>query len=93
MAEIVRESEQLALAARDAESKYHVAGTLAVSGHKKEALRALRAAIQRNYCSYPAMDTDPYFAGLRGTPEFAAVRALGIECQEKFLAHRAQRTR
>ena len=93
MAEIARETEQFALGIRDAEPKYHIAGALALSGYKKEALRVLRAAIEGNYCSYPAMDTDPYFASLRGTPEFVALRSLGIECQKKFLAHRAQRAR
>src|SRR3990170_9092207 len=84
MAEIVRESEQFAMGSRDAEPKYHIAGALAWSGYKKESLRVLRRAIEQNYCSYPAMDTDPYFASLRDTPEFAALRTLGIECQKKF---------
>ena len=30
------------------------------------------------------MDSDPFFAGLRGAAEFAKVREAGIACQQKF---------
>ena len=36
------------------------------------------------------MDSDPFFNGLRGTPEFANLRAAGIACQQKFLVARSQ---
>jgi hypothetical protein len=35
------------------------------------------------------MDRDPMFAPIRGTAEFAEIRRAGIECQKRFLAHRA----
>ena len=45
----------------------------------------LRRAIGGGYCSYPALDTDPFFASLRGTPEFAPIRSAAIACHEGFL--------
>ncbi len=74
---------------RDPEPRYWTAAFEAHFDHRDSALRLLQRAIEKNHCSYPAMDNDPLFAKVRGTPEFAAIRAAGIECQKKFLAHRA----
>jgi len=49
----------------------------------------LKQAVQGGYCSYPAIDSDPMLAGIRGRPEFAAIRSEGIACQKKFLAESA----
>jgi TolB-like protein/tRNA A-37 threonylcarbamoyl transferase component Bud32 len=73
---------------RDSEPKYQGASNLARCGYPDLALRLLRKAVEQNYCGYPAMDKDPLFASIRGTPEFAAIRQAGIECQKRFLAHR-----
>jgi hypothetical protein len=51
----------------------------------------LRRAVQGNYCSYPALDSDPYFVRLRGTAEFAEVRSAALACQQRFLQQRNQR--
>jgi len=51
-------------------------------------LRLLRLAVQGNYCSWPAMDSDPFFASVRAMPDFAAIRAAGMACQQNFLAAR-----
>jgi hypothetical protein len=74
----------------DPEANYLAAANLAYCGQTKEALRLLKLAVQRNYCSYPAMDSDPLFANVRTTPEFAAIRAAGIACQKRFLSERQQ---
>jgi hypothetical protein len=74
----------------DPEANYLAAANLAYCGQTKEALRLLRLAVQGNYCSYPAMDSDPFFASVRTAPEFAAIRAAGMACQKRFLTERQQ---
>jgi hypothetical protein len=68
----------------DPEANYLAAANL----QAKNALRLLRLAVQGNYCSWPAMDSDPLLASVRTMPEFAAIRAAGIACQQNFLAAR-----
>jgi DNA-binding winged helix-turn-helix (wHTH) protein/TolB-like protein len=74
----------------DPEVNYFFAGHLAYCGQTNESLRLLKLAIDGNYCSYPAMDLDPFFAKMRTVPEFAKVRAAGIACHENFVANREQ---
>jgi len=73
----------------DAEQAYWDAGIYAVVGEHEVALRFLREAIDRGYCSYPYLETDPLFAELRADPDFAdgwaQARAAGQECHESFL--------
>jgi hypothetical protein len=88
-------SEVAALAAAvkpddDPETNYFAAAHLAYCGQTSAALQMLKRAIQRNYCSYPTIDSDPYFARVRGTAEFAAIRSAAIACQKSFLAERNQ---
>jgi TolB-like protein len=73
---------------RDPETLYFNAAVLSFCGQGDAALRQLRTAIKGNYCSYPAMDTDPLFDVIRQRPEFAGLRQAAIQCQEGFLAHR-----
>jgi TolB-like protein/tRNA A-37 threonylcarbamoyl transferase component Bud32 len=77
------------MAIRDSEPKYFAASELARCGYPDIALRLLRKAVQQNYCAYPTMEKDPLLASIRGTPEFAEIRKMGIDCQKRFLAHRA----
>jgi TolB-like protein/Flp pilus assembly protein TadD len=77
------------LTGRDSEPKYHVASRIGTCGERELALQLLRKAVEGNYCSYPALDTDPLFDSIRKTPEFAAIRQEAIACRERFLAHRA----
>jgi len=58
-----------------------------LNGRREFAFRLLRRAVEQNYFSYPAMDNDPFFASVRGAPEFAAIRTAGIECPKKFKEH------
>jgi serine/threonine protein kinase/tetratricopeptide (TPR) repeat protein len=78
--------------APDPEMNYVFASHLAYCGQTEAALQMLRRAIDGNYCSYPAIDSDPFFANIRNKPEFAEVRSAAIECQKKFLAERGQST-
>jgi DNA-binding winged helix-turn-helix (wHTH) protein/TolB-like protein len=86
-------SEVHALAAKvrsddDPEVDYFFAGQLAFCGQTNAAIRMLKLSIDRNYCSFPAMDKDPLFDRLRDVPEFKKVRATAMLCHESFLANR-----
>jgi serine/threonine protein kinase/TolB-like protein len=72
----------------DPEANYLFAGHLAYCRQSDRALAMLRHAIEGGYCSYPALDMDPFFASLRGTPAFAPIRSASIACQEAFLKQR-----
>lgn len=78
---------------RDSEQKYWTAGRLSYGGQAQLALRLLRRAIEQNFCAYPAMDRNPLLAAVRKLPEYSAVRAEGIACQQRFLAYRAAVTK
>ena len=78
-------------AATDPEESYLTAGNLSSCGETEAAAGMLKRAIDGNYCSYPAMESDPLFANLRARSEYAAIRAAGQTCQERFLAERARR--
>jgi Flp pilus assembly protein TadD len=71
-------------ASGDPEANYLAAANLAYCGQNDKALSLLSKAVEGHYCSYPVMDADPFFAGLRGTPEFAKVHEAGVACQQKF---------
>jgi hypothetical protein len=75
------------LARPDPERLYFTASDLAYCGHTKPALRLLDEAVRRNYCAYPAAETDPTFASVRGTAEFAQILQAGRACRERFEAH------
>jgi tetratricopeptide (TPR) repeat protein len=84
-----REFREGVLTGRDSEPRYHVASRIGICGERELALQLIRKAVEGNFCSYPAIDTDPLFGSIRKTPEFAEIRKLGIACQQRFLAHRA----
>ncbi|MDQ6802104.1 MAG: protein kinase [Acidobacteriota bacterium] len=75
---------------RDGENPYFNAGPLVAVRLDKEALEMLRLAVDRHYCSYPAIDNDPLLARIRTTPEFQQIRKAAIQCQQSFLSWRAQ---
>jgi len=72
----------------DPEVNYFFAGHLAYCGQTNESFRLLKLAIDANYCSYPAMDLDPFFDKIRTAPGFASVRVAAIACHENFVANR-----
>jgi DNA-binding winged helix-turn-helix (wHTH) protein/serine/threonine protein kinase len=74
--------------AADPEENYLSAAHLSYCGQTDAARALLMQAIQRNYCSYPAMESDPLFERVRATPEYAAVRAAGESCQRRFVTAR-----
>lgn len=74
----------------DPEVNYLFAGHLAYCGQTNDSLRLLKHAIDGNYCSFPAIDSDPFFDKIRTAPGFAKVRAAGVVCHENFVANRDQ---
>ncbi len=69
---------------RDAEPDYFLAAYQSYCGRPQSAARLLRRAIEHNYCSYPAMETDPFLAALRAAPDYQRLRSLGMECRNRF---------
>ena len=89
-----RQLEQRLLADIDSEPKYYFGSLNAHCGDRDAGLRLLKKAVEQNYCSWPAMERDPFLASVRGTPEFEKIRRAGMECQKRFIAHRdAAKTR
>ena len=48
----------------------------------------LKLAIDHHYCSYPAIDTDPFFNQLRTNQEFKKIRLAGMACHNDFKSDR-----
>ena len=63
---------------------------LAYCGQQEGALRLLRSSIEKNYCSYQALQSDPLLAKVRGTHEFSELLSNAKECQNRFLAERSR---
>jgi DNA-binding winged helix-turn-helix (wHTH) protein/serine/threonine protein kinase len=72
----------------DPELNYFAAAHLASCGEVNRAVDLLKAAIAGNYCSYPAMESDPLLARVRASPEYEALRTSGAACQSRFVAQR-----
>ncbi len=68
----------------DPETAYAVAPILHFCGRPQEALRFVERGVEHNYCSYPALDLDPIWAGLREDPEFRRIRAKAMACHDRF---------
>jgi eukaryotic-like serine/threonine-protein kinase len=78
---------------RDSEPKFFTASDFAHFGYADISLRLLKRAVEQNFCGYPAIDRDPLLVSIRKTPEFTEIRKMGIACQQRFLAHRAEKGR
>jgi len=76
----------------DPEVNYFFAAHLAYCGQTQAAIHMLDSTIKANYCSYPAIDKDPFFDKLRTNPDYLAVRSTAITCHQNFLANREQPT-
>jgi TolB-like protein len=81
----IRELARSVRPSGDPEANYLFAAHLSYCGLKDAALEMLRTAIEGNYCSYPALDSDPLFEAVRAMPEFVAIREAARTCQMEFL--------
>lgn len=68
----------------DPETAYAIAPILHFCGRTQEALRFVERGVDGGYCSYPALDLDPIWAGLRGDAGFQRIRAKAVKCHERF---------
>lgn len=84
--------EATAFAGADIEPLYSVGALLSYCGQKDAAVRSLKKAVEKNYCAYTALQTDPLLVKLRGTPEFSELLSSGKQCQNRFLEQRDQST-
>ena len=75
----------------DGEPLFLNAGVLTYCNRADVALDFMRRAVERNYCSYPAMDSDPLLAPARRLPGYAAVHAAAVACHARFLRERDQK--
>ena len=73
----------------DPEVDYLFAGHLAYCRQTNAALRMLKTSIDHHYCSYPAMDNDPFFDGLRKNSQFLKLRNAGLACHNDFANERS----
>ena len=68
----------------DPETAYAIAPMLSFCGRPRDALRFVERGVDGGYCSYPALDLDPIWAGLRSDPEFQRIRVKAMTCHDKF---------
>jgi serine/threonine protein kinase len=88
MNRIVHETESSILAEPDPEPHYFHGTYMAYCDQKESAIRLLRSAVAKNYCSFNALQTDPLLVKLRSAPEFGPLLSAAQECQKKFLEER-----
>jgi hypothetical protein len=69
----------------DPETDYFSASHLAYCNQGTAAISMLKRAIERKYCSYPELDSDPFFDKVRTETDFLAARSEAIECQRDFV--------
>jgi eukaryotic-like serine/threonine-protein kinase len=87
---IARELAPKILASPDPENRYTAAPSFSFCGQKDIALRLLKSAVTGHYCAYNALQTEPLFAPLRSSPEFAQLLSAAKQCRDDFLAERSQ---
>ncbi|HEU5138101.1 MAG TPA: winged helix-turn-helix domain-containing protein [Steroidobacteraceae bacterium] len=68
----------------DPETAYAIAPMLSFCGRPQDALRFVERGVDGHYCSYPALDLDPVWAGLRNDPEFQRIREKAMACHDRF---------
>jgi serine/threonine protein kinase/tetratricopeptide (TPR) repeat protein len=74
----------------DPENTYWASAFLAQCNRPEQAIDLLRIAVDGNYCMYTHLENDPLWQPIRADPRFAAIKQKALDCQNKFLAFRAQ---
>jgi len=69
----------------DPENAYYQGTLFAYAGKKEAAFHLLKVAIDKNYCAYSQLRSDPFLAKLRPMPEFNQLLTAAHECQEAVL--------
>ena len=73
----------------DSENRFWLANSFAFCGQKEIAMQLLKSSIAGHYCAYTGLQTDPIFAPLRTTPEFAELLTAAKQCRDNFIAERS----
>ncbi len=89
---LVQQVNTIFLADPDPENQYFFGASLVFCGEKESGLRLIKNAIEKRYCATSALQSDPYLAKLRGTPEFSQLVSAGKACQDRFRAETNQDT-
>jgi serine/threonine protein kinase/tetratricopeptide (TPR) repeat protein len=79
---IAQELQTNETAEADPEILYYEGALLAYCGKKQAALDLLQSAVERNYCSYSNLVSDPLLAKLRADPAIDKVLTSARECQD-----------
>jgi hypothetical protein len=79
---IAAQTEPAVLADPDPERWYLQGAIMAFCGKKDIALRMLGRSIERNYCAYSTLQSDPLLAKLRQVPEFTRLLSAAKQCQK-----------
>jgi TolB-like protein/predicted Ser/Thr protein kinase len=66
----------------DPELAYHQGSIFAYCGKKEAAFRMLKAAIERNYCAYSNLLSDPLLKGLHSDQRFEELLPAAHDCQQ-----------
>jgi serine/threonine protein kinase len=74
----------------DPEVSYTFGAMMAYCRQNDSAFRLLKSAINHNYCATDALQSDPFLAKLRGTPEFGQLVSAANQCQSRFRAETNQ---
>jgi serine/threonine protein kinase len=88
--EMAHQLEPWMLAIPDPENRYTFGSDMVWCGQKEIAVRLIKSAIEGNFCPYVALQKDAPVGPLRSWPEYPQLLAAAKECQDNFLAARAQ---
>jgi hypothetical protein len=69
----------------DPELAYHQGVIFAYSGKREAAFRMLKSAIDKNYCAYSNLVSDPLLKGLHSDRKFDELLTAARECQQAVL--------
>jgi eukaryotic-like serine/threonine-protein kinase len=85
-----REMESTLSAIPDPEPRYYRGALLVFCNQPQIGWRMIEGAIQKNYCVFEALQSDPLLAKSRQTPEFRRSLSEAKACQDRFLSERKQ---
>ena len=79
---IAQEVEANQASEADPEILYYEGALLAYCGKKQSAITLLQSAVERNYCAYSNLVSDPLLAKLRADPAIDTVLTSARQCQD-----------
>ena len=79
---IAQEAEANQASEADPEILYYEGALLAYCGKRQAAITLLQSAVERNYCAYSNLVSDPLLAKLRADPAIDTVLTSARQCQD-----------